>query len=100
MGPGQSYGTPYYGPPPGSDSNDTIILVLGILGLVVCQLLGPVAWVMGKRRLEECRQRGWPDPGLAKAGWILGIIATVYVAFLLLIGVVFLFVALVAGTTS
>src|SRR5438128_1906635 len=35
--------------------NGTVILVLGILSLVVCGLLGPVAWVMGNRDLKEIR---------------------------------------------
>ena len=33
------------------DSQATTILVLGILSLVVCQILGPIAWVMGNNEL-------------------------------------------------
>ncbi len=37
----------------GSSSNATLILVLGILSLVCCGLLGPVAWIMGNNALRE-----------------------------------------------
>ncbi len=55
------------------------ILTLGILGIVICGFLGPVAWVMGNADLEEIR-RGTMDrsgEGMVQAGWILGIIGTV-----------------------
>ena len=83
------------------DSQATTILVLGILSLVVCQILGPIAWVMGNNELAgiDAGRRPPQNRGTAQAGRILGIIATV----LMIIGVVFLFVvlfiALVASTT-
>ncbi len=57
----------------------TLILVLGILSLVCCNLLGPVAWSMGNNALREIDAGiGNPiDRGLVVAGRILGIIATV-----------------------
>ncbi len=63
----------------------TLILVLGILGLLVCQILGIVAWVMGNGDLRAM-QEGRMDPtgeGMTKAGKILGIISVV----LLIVGV-------------
>jgi hypothetical protein len=83
------------------DSQATTILVLGILSLVVCQILGPIAWVMGNNELAgiDAGRRPPQNRGTAQAGRILGIIATV----LMIIGVVFLFVvlfiALVASAT-
>ena len=56
----------------------SIVLVYGILGLVVCQLLGIAAWRMGNDDLREM-DFGRMDPSgrdLTKAGRILGIIAT------------------------
>jgi len=38
-----------------------VILAFGILGLVVCQLFGVAAWVMGDNDLKEMR-RGYMDP--------------------------------------
>ena len=57
----------------------TVILVLGILGLVMCGPIGIIAWIMGKSDLDAMR-RGVMDPsgqGMTNAGYILGIIATV-----------------------
>jgi hypothetical protein len=77
------------------DSQATTILVLGILSLVVCQILGPIAWVMGNNELAgiDAGRRPPQNRGTAQAGRILGIISTV----LMIIGVVFLFVFLVIG---
>jgi hypothetical protein len=56
-----------------------VILALGIVGLVVCPLTGPFAWVMGNTDMAEIRG-GRMDPegeGLTQAGRILGIISSV-----------------------
>lgn len=92
---------PYYqGYPEASQS--TVILVLGILGLVVCQVLSPIAWYMGSQEVTAI-DTGRRDPAgrsTANAGRILGIIGTV----LLIIGVValifFVFAALVVSTSA
>ena len=75
------------------DSQATTVLVLGILSLVVCQILGPIAWVMGNNELAsiDAGRRPPQNRGTAQAGRILGIISTV----LMIIGVVFLFIFLV-----
>ena len=60
--------------------------MLGILSLVVCGLLGPVAWVMGNQSLSEIRG-GIMDPrdeGLVNAGRIIGMIVTI----LIVVGIV------------
>ncbi len=74
------------------DSQATTVLVLGILSLVLCQILGPFAWVMGNKELAaiDAGRRAPENRGTAQAGRILGIISTV----LLIIGVVFGFVML------
>jgi hypothetical protein len=81
-----------YAPVNPYESRSTTILVLGILGLVVCQVLGIIAWVMGSNLRKEALAAGYPEPGQAKAGRICGIIATVlliaFVAFFLFIIVV------------
>lgn len=77
------------------DSQATTVLVLGILSLVLCQILGPIAWVMGNKELAgiDAGLRPPRNRGTAQAGRILGIISTV----LLIIGIVFLFFALAIG---
>jgi hypothetical protein len=80
------------------DSQATTVLVLGILSLVVCQILGPIAWVMGNKELAgiDAGRRPPQNRGTAQAGRILGIISTV----LMIIGVVFLFIFLVIGLVA
>jgi hypothetical protein len=79
---GYSGGYGSWGPGPGQfqkPSNGVLILVLGILSVVVCGFLGPVAWVMGNQSLNEIRS-GIMDPreeGLVQAGRIIGMIITI-----------------------
>lgn len=57
----------------------TTILVLGILSIVMCQVLGPIAWAMGNEELRRI-SIGQVDPmtrNSATAGRICGIVATV-----------------------
>jgi cytosine/uracil/thiamine/allantoin permease len=77
--PPNAYGTGYAAVNP-YESRSTTILVLGILGLVLCQVLGIVAWVMGSNLRKEALAAGYPEPGQAKAGRICGIIATALLA--------------------
>ncbi|MDI1290640.1 MAG: DUF4190 domain-containing protein [bacterium] len=55
------------------------ILVLGILSIVLCQILGIIAWVMGNADLREM-DAGTMDPAgreSTNAGKVCGIIGTV-----------------------
>jgi len=72
-------------------------LVLGILGVAVLPLLGPFAWVMGNQELKaiDAGRRPPEGRGVAKAGWILGIIGTV----LLALGLIFVILLVVAGAS-
>jgi len=61
----------------------TLILILGILGLVVFQPLGILAWIMGNTDLKEM-DAGRMDPegrGMTQIGKILGIISCVLMIF-------------------
>lgn len=77
------------------DSQATVALVLGILGLVLCQILGPIAWVMGNNEVTaiDAGKRNPANRSTAQAGKILGIIGTVF----LIIGVAVLLFFLVIG---
>ena len=71
---------PNTGAPTQTGSNRaTTALILGIVGIVCCQLCGPFAWWMGKQELEAVRGGLSPaaNEGMAKAGMILGIVGTV-----------------------
>ena len=67
----------------------TLILVMGILGLVCCVILGIVAWVMGSADLREM-DMGRMDPsgrGLTQAGKICGIVSVALAAVGAVIGI-------------
>jgi hypothetical protein len=75
-------------------SQASTALVISILGLVCCQVLGIVAWVMANNELEGIKagKRNPTNEGTANAARIIGIVSTV----LLGVGVVLLLLA-VAG---
>src|SRR5690606_3398997 len=99
------YGNPYspYGPPQ-DHPQATTVLVLGILGLVLCQLCAPFAWFMGARVQKEIEASGGTmgGQGAAKAGYICGIIGTVLLLLyvLAMVVVVVLMIVGAAGTSS
>ncbi|MDQ3813317.1 MAG: hypothetical protein M3347_05140, partial [Armatimonadota bacterium] len=76
--------------------NGTLILIFGILGLICCGFLAPVAWIMGNSALQTI-DAGQGDPSqrqMVVIGRILGIIGSVllvlgflfYVAMFIFIG--------------
>jgi hypothetical protein len=74
----------------------TTVLVLGILSLVLCGLLGPIAWAKGnaaKREMDAQPGVHWSNRGSVTAGRICGMIASI-----LLIITVVLFIVLVAAS--
>ena len=97
----QPYGQQPYGNGPVADHpQSTLVLILGILGLVACGVVAPFAWVMGNRVVREidASQGRMGGRGAAQAGRICGIIGSV----LLVLGVLmFLFMIVVlVGTAS
>jgi len=74
----------------------TLILVLGILGLVLCGVFTAIpAWIMGSGDLKQI-DAGQMDPsgrGTTNAGRILGIIGTI----LGILGILFFIAALAFG---
>ncbi len=93
--PGQQvpYGMPQYLPGYGPIAPDhpqaTTVLVLGILGIVVCGLLAPFAWVMGTRVVREIDASGGAIGGRSNAnvGRILGIVVSVLMIATLALGI-------------
>lgn len=94
MSPGNSLGTrPHRG---------VMILIFGILSLVVCAPLGIFAWIMGNADMKAM-DSGQMDPegrSLTQVGKILGIIGTVFLAFSLLLFVLWVVFALVIGVSA
>lgn len=97
----QPYGAPGQWQVAPKHPKATLILILGILGLVVCQVLGPFAWVMGHRAVAEIDANPgvYDGRGEAQAGRILGIIATV-ILILGILATAFFLVLVIIGISS
>jgi hypothetical protein len=71
------YAQPIPLPPQRTDDASAVtIFVLGILGLVFCALLAPLAWYKGANYRKTCRILEIPPNGFATAGYALGIVGT------------------------
>ena len=68
-----------YPTPPQDHPQTTTILILGICGLVFCQVLGPFAWSMGNKALREIDASGGQLGGrdMVNVGRILGMVSTI-----------------------
>jgi hypothetical protein len=86
---------PYAYPPDHPDAST--VLVLGVIGLVVCNVVAPFAWVRGRRVLREidAAQGGLGGRGSVQAGYVLGIVGTCLMGVVLLGGLLVLVVWLV-----
>ena len=100
--PPNPYGGPPYGGYAPPDHHQAVtVLILGIVGLVVCGVAAPFAWVMGGRVVREIDASGGQLGGrsTANAGRICGIVGTVVLGLGLLLGVALVIVAF-AGVLS
>jgi hypothetical protein len=80
----------------------TLILVLGILSLVICQPLGIAAWIMGSNDMKEM-DAGTMDPsgrGLTQAGKICGIVALVLLGIGIIIAVLVMGIGILSAAAS
>ena len=95
-------GPPPFNAPRADHPQTTTILILGILGLVLCQVLGPFAWSMGNKALREIDasqgQLGGRDT--VNVGRILGIVATALLVLSILAVVFFLVLGLGLAASS
>jgi uncharacterized membrane protein YjgN (DUF898 family) len=78
-----------------------LALVFGILSILVCSVLGPFAWIYGKRAEEAVDASGGAYGGrdMATIGKILGMIGTALLVLSVLVGIVAVIV-LIAGAAS
>ncbi len=113
---GQAYGQPPYGGqqpygappgfPPGAFApvhpRATTSLVLGILGIVICGVVAPFAWQMGKRTVAEIDASNGQlgGRGAAQAGYVLGLIGTCLLVLGLVLAVLLVAVAVVGGVAT
>jgi hypothetical protein len=111
----QPYGQQPYGqqpPPPPSYGQQggyapdhpkaTTALILGILGIVVCGVLAPFAWRIGKRTRDEIDASNGQlgGRGSAQAGYVLGLIGTILLGLGLLLLVGLLVLGMIGAVSS
>jgi len=80
----------------------TLILVLGIVSLVCCTLVGPLAWIWGKQDLEKIK-RGEISPEaeqMTKIGMILGIVGSVLLILQAVGGCVYIIFVVIIGMAA
>jgi hypothetical protein len=70
-------------------SQASTALVLSIIGLICCQVLGIVAWVMANNELEGIKagRRNPANEGTASAARIIGIVCTVLLGIGILVAI-------------
>jgi hypothetical protein len=78
----------------------TTIFVLGLLGLLLCGLLGIPAWIMGNSYMEKCRAMGVQPDGLAVAGRIMGMIVTGLMILGLVVGGLIMCAGIIGGAAG
>lgn len=95
--PPYGYQQPYGYPVQQDHPKAQTAMVLGVVGLVMCQVAAPFAWMIGKRTVNEIDASMGRLGGrsTAQAGYILGIIGTVLLG-LAVVFLVFYFVVVVA----
>lgn len=86
--PYQAYGGAPTGPPNWAPDHPqaTTVLLLGILGIAICQVCAPFAWVIGSRVRKEIDANPAQYGGRSQVqiGYVLGIVGSALLAFYVL----------------
>jgi hypothetical protein len=80
----------------------TLVLVLGIVGIVCCMPAGIVAWVLGHQDLKDMTA-GLMDPagrGMTQAGKILGMISVALAVLAILVWLCLMAFGVVVGSRA
>lgn len=78
----------YRSPQPPEDLGGAGILTLGILSMIVCPFLAPIAWIWGNSHASSCRAAGVKPNTMATAGRVLGMVVTALYAVIIAIVIV------------
>jgi len=81
-----------------SNGKGTMILVLGILGLICCPICGPVAWVMGNGAMNASTDPS--DRNLVNIGRILGMVGTALTVLGVIVWTIIIVLSIVGGAAS
>ena len=75
--------------------------MLGLLGWILsCGVLGIIAWIMGHSYMRQCRAMGVEPEGLARAGYILGMIQTILIILAIIFVVALVLTGGLAGVSA
>lgn len=98
-GPGAP-GAPVWGVP--DHPKAATVLILGILGMAVCQLVAPFAWIMGGRvkREIDANPNLYGGRSQVQVGYILGIVGSAILGLVALFFVLYLVVVIIAIAAS
>lgn len=79
-------------------SQATLALILGIVGLIACTIVSPVAWVIGNNEVKaiDAGRRAPDGRQMATIGKVLGIIGTIMLG----LAVVLVIILVIAGMVS
>lgn len=97
---------PGWAPVPPKHPDSTTVLVLGILGIALCQFLGPFAWYKGNKVLADMQANPgkWSGESEVNLGRILGIVGTALLgllaAIIFLYGFAFVLIVIAAITET
>lgn len=82
----------------------TTVLILGIVGIVLCQITAPFAWSMGNKALEEIDRdpQRYSNRSTVNTGRILGMVGTIILGVYLVFGLLYVIFAVVilAGSST
>ncbi|WP_188111216.1 DUF4190 domain-containing protein [Nocardioides antri] len=103
--PYQAYGTtgasglPHWAP---DHPQASTVLILGILGMAVCQVIAPFAWVMGSRVKKEIEAPGSQYGGRSQVqvGYVLGIVGSCLLGLYVLGALAYVAIIAVAVSTG
>jgi hypothetical protein len=92
-------GVPYWAP---DHPDSTMVLLLGILGMAVCQVIAPFAWVKGARVKREIDESGGRYGGRSQVqvGYVLGIVGSVILGLYVVGFLLYLVVVVIALSTG
>lgn len=90
----------YYQPP--AHPQATTAMILGIVGLVFCGIASPFALWIGRKSMKEIDASGgrWSGRGQAQAGFVMGLIGSLFLALIVVLFGGSLVISLIAAVTS
>lgn len=67
-------------PPVPEHPSGGAVFALGLISLVIAGITGPFAWAMGSKARKEiaANPTAYRESGLLTAGWVMGIIGTIF----------------------